>query len=76
MSPGLAADAGLAASKARLFLHTRKGLGRAHPWALTLLGLSFQESRIYAVATSGMHLSDISPRSNATCCGECHVGCP
>ncbi|KAM5244940.1 pleckstrin homology domain-containing family H member 1 isoform 2-T2 [Hipposideros larvatus] len=28
------------------------------------------ESRIYAVATSGMHLSDVSPRSNATWCGS------
>ncbi|XP_012869186.1 PREDICTED: pleckstrin homology domain-containing family H member 1 [Dipodomys ordii] len=28
------------------------------------------ESRIYAVATSGMQLSDVSPRSNATCCAS------
>nr|XP_012374633.1 pleckstrin homology domain-containing family H member 1 isoform X2 [Dasypus novemcinctus] len=28
------------------------------------------ESRIYAVATSGMRLSDVSPRSNASCCGR------
>ncbi|XP_032963807.1 pleckstrin homology domain-containing family H member 1 [Rhinolophus ferrumequinum] len=28
------------------------------------------ESRIYAVATSGMHLSDVSPRSNTTWCGS------
>ncbi|XP_054422996.1 pleckstrin homology domain-containing family H member 1 [Pteronotus mesoamericanus] len=28
------------------------------------------ESRIYAVATSGMRLSDVSPRSNATCYGS------
>ncbi|XP_070105755.1 pleckstrin homology domain-containing family H member 1 isoform X3 [Equus caballus] len=26
------------------------------------------ESRIYAVATSGMRLSDVSPRNNVTCC--------
>ncbi|XP_066133344.1 pleckstrin homology domain-containing family H member 1 [Saccopteryx bilineata] len=28
------------------------------------------ESRIYAVATSGMRLSDVTPRSNVTCCGS------
>ncbi|XP_055145043.1 pleckstrin homology domain-containing family H member 1 isoform X3 [Symphalangus syndactylus] len=28
------------------------------------------ESRIYAVATSGMRLSDVSPRSNTACCVE------
>ncbi|ELK09877.1 Pleckstrin like proteiny domain-containing family H member 1 [Pteropus alecto] len=28
------------------------------------------ESRIYAVAMSGMRLSDVSPRSNVTCCGS------
>lgn len=28
------------------------------------------ESRIYAVAMSGMHLSDVPPRSNATCYGS------
>ncbi|XP_030668301.1 pleckstrin homology domain-containing family H member 1 isoform X4 [Nomascus leucogenys] len=28
------------------------------------------ESRIYAVATSGMRLSDVSPRSNSACCVE------
>uniref|UniRef100_G1SDL1 Pleckstrin homology, MyTH4 and FERM domain containing H1 n=1 Tax=Oryctolagus cuniculus TaxID=9986 RepID=G1SDL1_RABIT len=28
------------------------------------------ESRIYAVATSGMQLSDVSPRSNAACCAS------
>lgn len=33
----------------------------------------FQESRIYAVATSGMRLSDVSPRSNTACCGEFHM---
>ncbi|KAM4853433.1 pleckstrin homology domain-containing family H member 1 [Thomomys bottae] len=32
--------------------------------------LSFQESRIYAVATSGMQLSDVSPRNNAICCAS------
>lgn len=38
--------------------------------ALTFWNLSFQESRIYAVATSGMQVSDVSPRSSAACCGE------
>ncbi|XP_049626252.1 pleckstrin homology domain-containing family H member 1 [Suncus etruscus] len=28
------------------------------------------ESRIYAVATSGLRLSDVSPRSNVTCCAS------
>ncbi|KAK2492295.1 hypothetical protein MC885_021550, partial [Smutsia gigantea] len=28
------------------------------------------ESRIYAVATAGMRLSDVSPRSNAMCCAS------
>lgn len=43
---------------------------------LTPCDLPFQESRIYAVATSGMRLSEVSARSNATCCGESQVSCP
>lgn len=31
------------------------------------------ESRIYAVATSDMRLSEVPVRSNATCCGESQV---
>ncbi|KAB1278378.1 Pleckstrin homology domain-containing family H member 1 [Camelus dromedarius] len=32
--------------------------------------LAFQESRIYAVAKSGMRLSEVSARSNAACCAS------
>ena len=45
-------------------------------WALTPCDLPFQESRIYAVAASGVRLSEVSARSNAACCGKSQVSCP
>lgn len=38
---------------------------------MTVWDVLLQESRIYAMATSGMQLSsDVSSRSDAACCGE------
>lgn len=48
--------------------HCGRGWGEQ---SLTVWDVLLQESRIYAMATSGMQLSsDVSSRSDAACCGE------